>query len=70
MVFSFEDDGLGFDMIDGNTIFGMFQRLDKRKPGTGMGLTVCRRIVDAHGGQMWAQSKQNEGTTFYFTLPE
>lgn len=67
-VFSLNDNGVGFDMVEGNLIFGMFQQLDKTKPGTGMGLTVCRRIIESCGGQMWAQSNKNNGSTFYFSL--
>lgn len=68
-VFVVEDDGIGFDILDGNSIFGMFKRLDKTKPGTGMGLAICRRIIEAHGGQIWAQSRKGEGSTFCFMLP-
>lgn len=69
-VFSINDNGIGFDMVEGNIIFGMFQQLDKTKPGTGMGLTVCRRIIESCGGQMWSQSNKNNGSTFYFTLKD
>lgn len=67
--FSVEDNGRGFDMIDGSVIFAMFYRLDKSVPGSGMGLAVCKRIVETHGGSLWAQSRKGEGSTFYFTLP-
>ena len=69
LVFVVEDDGIGFDVLDGNLIFQMFKRLDKNTPGTGMGLTICRRIIEAHGGNIWAQSRKGEGSTFCFTLP-
>ena len=55
-------------MVDANSIFAMFQRLDKTRPGTGMGLSVCRRIVEAHDGQLWSESSLGYGTTFYFLL--
>lgn len=68
-VFVVEDNGIGFDILDGNLIFGMFKRLNKEKPGTGMGLAICRRIIEAHGGHIWAQSRRGEGSCFCFTLP-
>ncbi|MBY0547362.1 MAG: GAF domain-containing protein [Candidatus Obscuribacterales bacterium] len=69
-VFVVDDDGLGFDILDGNLIFGMFKKLHKNTPGTGMGLAICRRIIEAHGGHIWAQSRKGEGSSFCFTLPE
>ncbi len=67
-----EDDGLGFDEKYLDRIFQPFQRLHPREAieGTGMGLAICRKIVDQHGGTITAQSKPNKGTTFIIRLPK
>jgi signal transduction histidine kinase len=69
-IFSIKDNGQGFDPQFAERIFGLFQRLQNRDvDGTGMGLSIARKIVERHGGRMWAQSTQGEGSTFSFSLP-
>lgn len=68
-VFSVKDNGIGIDPKYGNRIFDIFQRIDSEgKPGTGVGLTICKRIVESHGGRIWYSSKPDEGTTIFFSL--
>jgi signal transduction histidine kinase len=67
----FEDDGIGFDPKYLDRIFNVFQRLHGRNEyeGTGMGLAICRKIVERHHGQITAQSQPGRGATFILTLP-
>jgi len=73
LVVGISDQGIGISSSDQATLFGPFQRLENSRlsgvQGIGLGLLVCRRLVEAHGGRIWVESELDKGSTFFFTLP-
>lgn len=68
MTFFVQDNGIGIDPKFADRIFGLFNKLDTDSPGSGIGLTLVKRIVEVHGGKIWVESEFGKGSTFYFTL--
>ena len=73
LVIGVSDQGIGILPEDQAKLFAPFQRLENRRvegvKGIGLGLLVCRRLVEAHGGKIWVESEPGKGSTFFFTLP-
>ena len=68
-IFFVQDNGLGIDPSYHERVFGLFNKLDNQSEGTGIGLSLVKRIIEVHNGRIWVESEKGKGATFYFTLP-
>jgi light-regulated signal transduction histidine kinase (bacteriophytochrome) len=67
--FAVKDNGRGVDPARADALFDMFRRGDVEQPGAGMGLAICKQVVEKHGGRIWVDSAPGDGSVFRFTLP-
>jgi signal transduction histidine kinase len=68
-VFYVKDNGIGIAPAHYDRIFGLFNKLDVKTEGTGVGLALVKRIIEVHGGRIWIESQEGQGSSFLFTLP-
>jgi signal transduction histidine kinase len=69
LIFHVRDNGMGIPREHHERIFGLFDKLDPKSDGTGVGLALVKRIIEVHGGRVWVESEAGMGSTFYFTIP-
>jgi signal transduction histidine kinase len=68
-IFFVRDNGIGISPEYHERIFGLFNKLDPKSEGTGIGLSLVKKIIEIHGGRIWVESELGEGAAFYFILP-